>query len=198
MNKAYYWYRPIPYYSEFYPGKILNAISDPRLYLKYLSDISTLELAKKFFPNGLSPHGLQTLSNYEMASSNINEPITEIIFELVRQLHFSDSPSRLSSLYASKSISQAKQWQQLWIENLGNQKEQIGQSLWEIEFKTRIIRPYDAQLLYIGPNNDFSYLVSLENAHMYWKHIFTQNPLPELLIPYPVTVTRLIQDTDTE
>jgi len=178
LNKAYYWYRPISYYATFYSGKILNTISDPRLYLKYLSDFFTLGLAKKYFPNGLSPHGLQVISNYKMTAPNINEPITEIIFELVRLLHFPDAPSRLSSLYASESIAQAKQWQQLWIKNFENQEEQIGQSLWEIEFETNA-QLYDAHLLDIDTHNEFSYLLSLENAHMYWEQEFTKNPLLE-------------------
>ena len=95
------------------------------------------------------------------------EPITEIIFESVRQLHFPNSPSRLSSLYASKSIAQAEQWQKLWSSKFGQEYGQTAQSLWKIEYETDASM-YDAALL-DTPGDDFSYLLILDNAHKYWQ-----------------------------
>ncbi len=52
MGKAYYWYRPHPYFKEFYPGKVLNLISDSRIIDKYFSSpfliifFHTLQLSK--------------------------------------------------------------------------------------------------------------------------------------------------------
>lgn len=198
MNKAYYWYIPHPYFDEFYPGQVLNSISDLGSISKYFSDPERIALAKKYFPNGLSPHGLSMLLKYQSSDSSFQEPVTEIIFELTRQLHFPTSPSRLNSLYASETINQADQWRRLWCENFNNTLGQVAQTLWEIEYKTNA-QLYDANWLdYFSfeGHKEFSYLVKLENAFHYWQHDFTPTPLPELLIPYPVKVIRVIRNTD--
>lgn len=192
-NKAYYWYRPHPFFGELYPGKVLDLITDAGTLLKYLPNATERVLAKKFFPNGLSPHGFSMLPSRKMDAPDIEEPITEIVFELVRQLHFPDAPSRLISLYASESIRQSEQWYQLWIKNFGDAHGQIAQSLWEIEFDTEP-HLYDATFLYVTSDSSFSYVRELENAHKYWGGNMSRNPLPELLIPYPITVTRMIRD----
>ena len=61
MNHAYYWYRPHPIFGCFFPGKTLNLITNHQIYVRNYIDISQLGLAKKYFPDGLSPHGLQIL-----------------------------------------------------------------------------------------------------------------------------------------
>lgn len=198
MNRAYYWYRPHPYFSKFYPGQILNPITDIRYISKYFSDPTRIALAKKYFPSGLSPHGLSMLLIHNPSDYDFQEPITEIIFELVRQIHFPDSPSRLCSMYASESIEQAELWYTLWYKNFKGSKNQLPQSLWEIEFE-KDAKIYDANWLShfpSGSQNGFSYLTELENAHHYWKNDFTQTPFPELLIPYPVKIVRILRDTD--
>ena len=35
LNKAYYWYRPHPYFGELCPGKVLNVVSAPNILRKY-------------------------------------------------------------------------------------------------------------------------------------------------------------------
>ncbi len=187
MSTAYYWYRQHPYFGEFYPGKILNAISNMNSPKKYLHSSNSISLCKKYFPHGLSPHGLQMLSKYRLSSDASNEPIIEIIFELVRQLDFSDAPSRLTSLYASETTLQAEQWFRTFQNAFEYQDEQLPQSLWKINYETNA-RLYDAKLLNIEPDGYFSYLSYLDNAYRYWKGEMTISPLPELLIPYPVLV----------
>ena len=198
MNKAYYWFRPHPYFEKFYPGQILNPVTDTKIISKYFSDPMRIALTKKYFPDGLSPHGLSMLLIHKSSEHDFQEPITEIIFELVRQTHFSSSPSRLCSMYASESIEQAELWYKLWHKNFKGSKNQLPQSLWEIEFETNA-KLYDANWLNHFPcesQNGFSYLAELENAHHYWKNDFTKIPLPELLIPYPVKIVRVLWDAD--
>ena len=190
MNKAYYWYRPHPYLDNFYSGKILNPIVDTTIFSKYFSDPIKIELIEKYFPNGLNPHGLSMFLSRNLVNPEVNEPITDIIFELVRQLHFPEAPSRLSSLYASESIQQAFIWKSFLQTG-----EQSVIDLWEIEFQTNA-QLYDASFLGIGSKNDFSFLTAMDNAHKYWNGGRSQKPLLELLIPYPATVTRKISNSD--
>lgn len=199
-QKAYYWYRPHPYFDEFYSGKVLNLIVDKEIIAKYLPDPEHQALVQKYFPDGLSPHGLSMLMSVRQYSTHGWEAITEIIFELVRQLHFPESPSRLTSLYASMSRADSVKWAQLWYHHFQDITGQVAHELWEIEFDSDV-RLYDASLLALSTDdhsNDFSYLHALENAHRYWRREFSSNPIPELIIPYPVTVRRLCRDMISE
>ena len=135
------------------------------------------------------------LLNYKICDDSFVEPIAEIIFELVRQLHFPDAPSRLTSLYASESIEQAENWQRLWRNYFDDQPEQTACSLWEISYKTNA-KLYDANFLNIMSDDEFAYTTALDSAYKYWNGIMSENPLPELLIPYPVTVMRTIRNND--
>lgn len=195
MQKAYYCYRQHSYFGPFYCGKILRPITDKSIIKKYLSDPLQIELIEKYFPEGLSPHGLQILQSYKMDNALIEEPITEIVFELVRQLDFPWLPSRLSSLYASDTLEHAEQWNHFWIKALHGHSSQSAKSIWEINIKADTeLKLHDASLLNTIPNNEFSYLKKLENAYRYWNCEITENPMPELLIPYPVVVTRLVRE----
>ena len=195
LNKAYCWHRNTIHNNIFYPGKVLNQISDTRTLLKYFTDQEQITLAKKYFPNGFNPHALYILKNWQMHNPDVMQPIIEIVFELVRQLHFPDAPSRLTSLYACETIEQAKQWQQLFFENFHHDRnediEQMANGLWEIEFTTNA-RLYDASFLDVPPDSIFSYIQHLECAYNYWNGNLSKTPLPELLVPYPVTIKRLI------
>ncbi len=192
MRKAYYLYRAHPYLGVLYPNKVLNLITDTKLFHKYLPDTKQICLAQKYFPNGLSPHGLSSLICLEKCEDDFIEPIVEIIFELVRQQHFPHSPSRLTSFYASESIDEAEKWCHFLYKVHGHKQNQVPQSLWEIKYETES-KLYDAKFLDITTNDSFSYLAALENAHNYWNGSMSNNPLPELLIPYPVTVIRLLR-----
>ena len=147
MQKAYYCYRQHSYFGPFYCGKILRPITDKSIIKKYLSDPLQIELIEKYFPEGLSPHGLQ-------------------ILELVRQLDFPCLPSRLSSLYASDTLEHAEQWNHFWIKALHGHSSQSAKSIWEINIKADTeLKLHDASLLNTIPNNEFSYLKKLENAY---------------------------------
>lgn len=195
MDTAYFWYREHPYFGEFYPGKVLNLITDENIFLKYVVP-SQLGLIRKFFPDGLTPHGMQTLINRNMCSQDVDGTIAEIIFELVRQIHFPNAPSRLTSLFASQTIDAAEQWDRFWYKCFGPIVEQLPKSLWEIEFETDA-KLFDASFFDVMSNNKFSYLLGLENAYRYWRGEFSDEPLPELLIPYPVTVLRSVREANS-
>ena len=169
LNKAYYWYRFHPYFDEFYSGKILNIISSKNALSKYFSELSKMKLIEKYFPKGLNPHGLSTLLEWNINASPAIDSITEIIFELVRQLHFPEAPSRLSCLYGSESITQAEQW----LEVFENSSKVAPQSLWEIGFESKA-KLYDARFLNIVVSKEFSYLTALDNAYKYWNREFTR------------------------
>ena len=197
-HTAYYWYRPHPYFSEFFPGKILKQISDIKIFFKYLPEHNLPMLAKKYFDIDLGPHGLSMLCPYLMSDTTVEEAITEIIFEYIRKIHFPEKSSRFSSVYASESIETAQIWKKLWEKNFKDQEGQVAQSLWEIEFETPAMI-FDASFLdSFGDNRIFSPLLLIHNAHMYWYGAKSNHPLPELLIPYPVTVVRKIWDSVTE
>ena len=104
MNKAYYWYRPHPYFGELCPRKVLNVVSAPNILRKYPYAFQS----KQFFPDGFSPHGLSMLYERKFTDSDFKEPVTELVFELVRKLYFPDAVSRLSCLYASETLEQAE------------------------------------------------------------------------------------------
>lgn len=191
-NIAYCWYRPV--HEPFSPGKILNLITDKQVISRYVPEPEYLALAYKYFPDGLSIHGLSSLPIRPKHARDFWEPIVEITFELVRRHDFPNAPSRLTSLYASQSLEQAEQWRQLWQGNFGNMPDQTGQSLWEIEYETDA-KLYDAAWLDAALDGDkrgslFSYLLFMESAHQYWSGSFTTAPKPELLIPFPATVLR--------
>ena len=192
MNIAYYLLRSHPFFSEPSSGQVFSTISDLSIISMYFTDTSRISLVQKYFPSGLSPHGLSSFLKRRIDDPDFLEPITEIVFELVRQLHFPDSPSRLSSLYASQTLEDALLWQKTLLNNF-NDSSQIAHSLWEIEFSTAA-QLYDASLLNLNSKEEFSYLILLNNAFRYWKKEFTASPLPELLIPYPVTFSRKIRD----
>lgn len=191
MNKAYYWYRPLKDFGSFYPGKILNLIDYPNIYAKYFPELSLRKLCTRYFPNGLNPHGIFQLTPLKKENKDSEEPVVELIFELVRQLQFPDAPSRLTSLYASSTLQQAKLWKLLWEKNFPGQDRQIPKQLWEIEFETSA-KLYDAKLLEVSQNNEFSYLRYLDNAYRYWDGEQSATPLYELLIPFPVTLVQQI------
>lgn len=177
-NIAYCWYRPV--YEPFSPGKTLKLISDKQFISRYVPEPEHLTLVQKYFPDGLSVHGLSMLPIRAKHARDFWEPIVEITFELVRQHYFPDAPSRLTSLYASQSLEQADQWQRIWQKNFGSIPEQTAQSLWEIEYDTDS-GLYDAAWLDAAFDGDkrgslFSYLLFLESAHQYWS-----GELPQLL-----------------
>lgn len=66
--------------------------------------------------------------------------------------------------------------------------------MWEIEFETKAML-FDASFLdNIDKERNLSPLLIIDSAYRYWRGEMSKNPLPELLVPYPVTVIRKIRD----
>lgn len=192
---AYCWYRPV--YEPFSPGKILNLITDKQVISRYVPEPEHLALAHKYFPDGLSIHGLSMLPMREVDDRDFWEPLIEIVFELIRRHSFPDAPSRLTSLYASQTLEQSELWRNLWNQNFRHMSNQTAHTLWEIEYETNA-KLYDAAWLDAATKDGkkepvLSYLSLMESAHQYWSGAFTSAPLPELLIPFPASVIRRLR-----
>lgn len=196
-NRAFYWYRVHPLLEPFYTGQVLQTLKDARTVICYLPESSERTLVSKYFPSGLTPHGLSMLVPRDSSASDVNEPIVDLIFELVREHYYPEAPSRLTSLYASATKENAELWQHLWIKNFGDKAGQIAKELWEIEFDAKPLE-VDATFLNIDVKDKFSYLQALDSAHRYWQGEFSETPLPELLVPLPVVVGKSVRDIVAE
>lgn len=190
-QKAFCWYRPN--YEPFAAGKVLNLITSEQFISYYVHEPSHMAIMRKQFPSGLTVHGLSMLPARTRSADDFWEPVIETVFELVRQLHYPDAPSRFTSLYASHSLEQAEQWRALWLKNFGCAPSRlIPTSLWKIEYDTDA-RAYDASWLSAAVEceknvSKFSYLLLMDSAQQYWSGKFQENSMPELLIPFPVTI----------
>lgn len=111
--------------------------------------------------------------------------IREQITEFVRIQHFPHYPSRLSCLYATKTIDQAMQWKSLF-ESYNRQVLQL--------VKLKVEGRYfegDAQLL---PTEDgSSFVQKIEQAHSYWNNK-SSKLLTELLIDGEIEVFEIIEE----
>lgn len=197
MPKAYYWYRSHPNkdYEKFCEGMELNVITSPKILVKY-PDFTRIRFR---FPDLFSPHGLSMLYEKKWPNesnkwhSDFQEPVTELIFELYRQAHYPDAVSRLSCLYASKTLDDAERWRKVFQKHLSD-RGQIAESLWEIEYGGECeAASYDAQFLNVPPKDGFSFVRYIEYAEKYWSGVCSSKPLMELLVPYPVVVSHLVR-----
>ena len=190
-NRAYYLYRHTEIGGNFCPGMVLNPIADEKVLSKLFPEPHILKAIHRYFPDGLNPLGIQVLQTHTKKENDEQQAISEIIFEFIRRVHYPNVPSRLASLYASKSVEEAEQWCRRWKTAFGKDSEQTPESLWEIEYETNA-ELYDAAWLDVAASEDnlISYPTMIESAHYYWRHKFLQSSFPELLIRYPVTIVR--------
>ena len=111
--------------------------------------------------------------------------IREQITELVRIQHFPHYPSRLSCLYATKTLEQAMQWKALF-ESYNRQVLQL--------VKLKVEGRYfegDAELL---PKEDgCSFVTKIEQAQNYWSNEATSS-LSELLIDGKIEVYEIVEE----
>ncbi len=110
--------------------------------------------------------------------------IREQITEFVRIQHFPHYPSRLSCLYATKTIEQAMQWKALF-ESYNRQVLQLV----KLKVKGRYFEG-NAELL---PKEDgSSFAVKIEQAQRYWTDK-SSGPLTELLVDGKIEVCEIIE-----
>lgn len=166
----------------------------------------------KFFPDGISKFGFQAVqpnvnliryvsthdvgdllfaTDFQQQKSFSDMRIMELLWEAVRQAHFSQTTSRLLSLFAVKSISAFAEWPEL-IDS-GNFV------VWELDVPDDTPR-FDSNFLKAGEcftkeNNGYALgflpAAAFDFAVKYWSGSFTSTPRWEYLVRLPVQATHL-------
>lgn len=172
-----------------------------------------------FFPNGISQFGIQVVQptvtlircvqtydagdllvadDFQRQKSLSDIRMMELVLETVRQAHFSSNPSRLTSLFATGSISDFVQWPELLAS-----KQFV---VWELEAPDDTPR-FDSNLLKGGEcfsrhrgGYSLGYLpaAAYDFASKYWDGTSTTAPRWEYLVSLPVQATRLRRVSEQE
>lgn len=156
------------------------------------------------YPNGISYQGKRylnpfdirhdTLKESEVTCSNYNIYTIEYVFEMVRLLYFSDRPSRFTSLFACKTMKDAKRWYDILKPNL---KHSCHVTVKKIETNGKIFIAdsfWRDDKFYLNDiqHQVFSPFAYHEWARKYWKGDFSTQPVLEVLCELPVTVLESI------
>jgi hypothetical protein len=136
---------------------------------------------KAWFPDGLTNHGgAYTL----MAWRGVPKvgldgaQVSEIIFELIRRLEFENRPSRLQSMFACTSLSEAAAFRA----GYGKPSNRI------FEVRSATTFAGDMNLLFCGTCP----AAAIELARKYWREERSSTPTVEVLLGPPVTVVRQV------
>lgn len=191
-------------------GEYMHAIKSD-----FSNEHFTQDLIDELLPQGLSFWGTLGLidstqvyhekMNIEDLKANCdarNRAIQEYTFELVRQLKYPQMPSRLASLYALESLDE--------LYNYWDVLHRGDYTIYEIEYEQAV--KLDASLLLPGyifndvPEESkdqvlahtFSPGLNWKSANAYWSGSFTEQPKPELLIPFPVKILREVHTQQVE
>jgi len=142
--------------------------------VKY-SDIKPPELAdhvEELFPDGISAHGERYFLSDE-AKATIASPMLELLFEQVRRAAFPKCPSRLQSMFAVETLSEAERFQ----------SDYGGAAIYKVN--ADVTFRGNMTLLHGGNST----LVTSWFAHQYWKgEAGSQTPFWEWLLKCPVNV----------
>jgi len=157
------------------------------------------------FPEGLSYHGRKVLTAdwYESPLStvditkSIKKPsihITEYTFELIRKLKFPNMPSRMTSLFALKSLDDLQYWPELTASEYSIFRLEVDEIPKEVD--ASFLKSGLSQIFIDNPyhseDTQFSQAFladkNWENAIQYWSGEFSNDPRPELLVSLPVKV----------
>ncbi|MCQ1664004.1 hypothetical protein [Escherichia coli] len=137
-----------------------------------------LDVLTMLSPGGLSPHGLNYLTNRGMPSTDVNASI-DLSLELFRRSFFSTKPSRYQSVFAWDNLDDAKSFMESLLPQFPNCV------IYEIYANSEDIHRGDMSLLTFGSTN----LVYADLLRMYWAGTtFKGSPLWEYVIPLPVKV----------
>ena len=152
---------------------------------KFYESEEVVDLLKDLYPNGLSSHGLQYLSDrfyWTRDGDGTNyityTPVLEEMFELVRLWKFNNLPSRFTSTFGCISLDDAKHFRDEYCRGAGN--------------------------IYLVSVNDFfkgdmkwfyspSIVGNIILAQKYWSGKATDNPFWEYLLSPPVTILSKIE-----
>lgn len=137
-----------------------------------------LDVLKMLAPGGLSPHGLNYLTNADLPSLNLNASI-ELSLELFRRAFPKNKPSRYQSVFVWDNIDDAKAFMASLLPEFPNCV------IYEISANPEDIHRGDMSLLTFGSTN----LVYADRLRLYWEGI-TVNEIPtwEYVVPLPVKV----------
>jgi hypothetical protein len=137
-----------------------------------------IDVLKMLTPGGLSPHGMNYLTNSGMPSTNINASI-DLSLELFRRSFFKTKPSRYQSIFAWDNIEDAKAFMGSLLPEFPNCV------IYEISANSEDLHRGDMSLLTFGSTN----LVYADLLRLYWNGTtFNKSPKWEYLIPLPVKV----------
>lgn len=125
--------------------------------------------------NGKLEH-INNLNNYEIERN----------FESFRKLISPNSISRLQCIYALEKLSDIA----LWSEYFSVDKYT---PIYTIHYDSDLVEKFDARHLIGGFGDPYPAMI---HSPRYWNHDFSENPLPELLIPLPVKIGERISYSD--
>lgn len=164
---------------------------------KYTDCYEQSSLFNHLWPNGLSFHGRNQLSNKQVGINplgrlnfnEINSAYIEQIVEFVRISEFPNIPSRYESLFLVPELSDIRHWKVL---------TESSYPVFEVEYDTSC-PVLDGYFLRGGISDNFlfspcSALICAEN---YLSGKKSSLPMPEILVPLPVKIGKCIGLTDS-
>ena len=169
------------------------------------------QLESDLFPKGVSYHGHKSLvadwfssplSTIDMTKS-IKKPsrfITEYTFELIRRLKFPNMPSRMTSLFALKSLDDLQYWSELTANEYAVFQIEVNELPVEVDASflsaglTQIFIDNTPFFQDVQFSQAFHPSENWENAINYWSGELSDDPKPELLVPFPVNVLNKIKN----
>ena len=146
-------------------------------------------LVGELFPNGLAEHGKNYLLDQNIIiQDNLgnktiyvpNNPMIEIIFELVRRLEFPTKPSRFQSVFGWETYEQAENFKKNLCQGRGAILKIAGENY----------HKFDMNLLFLGGST----IGSLMFSRKYWRGEQGVNPNWEILLKPPVRVIEVIEN----
>lgn len=137
------------------------------------------------FPHGITKHGhtylfnpYNYIKNEHGTSFIVYQPMIETTFEMVRQGHYSDQPSRFTSVFGVCTIEEANALKAKYFDGQGMIFKVSCERFWK----------KDMSLLYTGG----SFAGNIILARKYWEGNSLQNPFWEVLMAPPVQVIEKI------
>lgn len=171
--------------TTYYRVDRINAYSEgDTITLTSPTDIPSdfLDVQNMLSPGGLSPHGLNYLTNRVMPSTNVNASI-DLSLELFRRSFFSAKPSRYQSIFAWDNLDDAKSFMASLLPEFPKCV------IYEVENPSNDIHRGDMSLLTFGKTN----LVYADLLRLYWNGTtVNQSPKWEYVIPLPVKVGAIV------
>lgn len=136
------------------------------------------------FPDGVSYHGHRyLLATTEMLPENDSSGMIELLAEYIRQVHYGNRFSRLQSFFAFKTLEEANRF----VGMFPSKSEMPKYNIWEVECDNQEFVS-DMRRLNLGK----CWLDASLNLHNYWRGVYTDKPIEEVLLRPPVKILRKI------